>query len=513
MTRRSSRAVARAACVVVLAVFFARPCPAQEFGPDHPQVRALVEGGVAALEAGLPGAANVDELALAGYAVAKSQVCYDEGRIDRDHPVIAAARRAVLQVGPVDANGHTYGLCVKLLFLSALDPVEQRPTIEALLAELLARQKPHGGWGYSASRSGDTSMTQLAVLTLWELERHGFATHDDAWENAIGWLLRTQDPSGGFGYQGREGTAGRLVPQNEVRESLTAGAAGSLYIALDHLHGGSRPDAAPAPPPDDLPPEVREKDPRPPSREPVDIDVDRAALDRAIAGADAWLENTGRFPPQRHLYYYLYALERYRAFRDKAEGREDRDRHVGGPWYDAGVRLLQARAGNPHRGWRGESSASVDTSFAILFLIRSSQLSIDGDPRLAGGELAGRRGLASLVRPDERESELLGILRDPVAGPVKAPKAAKDDSPVVRAAALWALARTRDLDNVPALLFALDDPEWLVAQQAHEGLRFIGRRLASAPLELPEDGQERANAIREWKEWFLSIRPTAELEE
>ena len=50
------------------------------------------------------------------------------------------------------------------------------------------------------------------------------------------WLLKTQDPSGGFGYQGNIApNAGALVAQSEIRPSMTAAGSGSLYICANLL--------------------------------------------------------------------------------------------------------------------------------------------------------------------------------------------------------------------------------------------------------------------------------------
>ena len=515
------------------------------YTPESEEVKAMVLGGVKFLEGNLPRVSSEAEKALVGYAILKAQLCY-EGKIDPSNPAIQEALRAVLD-STKDTFTYTYGMSVKLLFLSALDSQTYRPQIDQILAELVARQKEHGGWGYTSSLTGDTSMSQMAVLSLWELENHGIQTPDLAWEKSIGWFMRTQDPSGAFGYQGKEGAVGALVAQREVRESLTAGAAGSLYIVLDHINRGNTPHPSPNPE-DGPPPELREQDPedQPGERAKVVVNVDRAALQSTMQSVDAWLKDKAEFPPKAHHFYYLYALERYHAFKDKAEGHPD---SPGGDWYDRGVTYLRSRAGDNTTGFRGEHNPAVDTAFCILFLVRSSQLSIKaGPPDLAGGLLRGRRGdVAAINDPNSQQArprplkgpadEILNTLANPddpnydnaVAAltelsisaddatlskvAVQLRNATKDPSPEARASALRALARTRDLDNVPALLFCLRDPEWLVAQQAHEGLRFISRRLSSVPVDLPEGGVELDDAIRDWKDWFLSIRPDAELEE
>jgi HEAT repeat protein len=80
----------------------------------------------------------------------------------------------------------------------------------------------------------------------------------------------------------------------------------------------------------------------------------------------------------------------------------------------------------------------------------------------------------------------------------------------VRMAALKALHNTRDLDNVPVLIFALGDPDPRVVRKAHDALRVLSRKIDG--FGLPEDPSDGAKleAIEHWKQWFLSIRPDAQ---
>ncbi len=83
-------------------------------------------------------------------------------------------------------------------------------------------------------------------------------------------------------------------------------------------------------------------------------------------------------------------------------------------------------------------------------------------------------------------------------------------SPEARAVALKALARTRNLDDVPLLIAAMRDPAETVAQEAHSGLRFLSRKFTSIGPDLPERGAERRLAMERWKAWYRTIRPNAE---
>jgi HEAT repeat protein len=95
-----------------------------------------------------------------------------------------------------------------------------------------------------------------------------------------------------------------------------------------------------------------------------------------------------------------------------------------------------------------------------------------------------------------------------------------------RLAAVAMLARARELDNVPALIYALDDPAPQVAREARDGLRFISRKFFGFGLIIESvgelTGEARAKALKaqrsraqvaqaKWAEWYLSIQPEGEL--
>ena len=118
------------------------------------------------------------------------------------------------------------------------------------------RQKSHGGWGYPDKPAGDTSMTQYAVLAYWEMSKVGYLPQLESTERVANWLLRTQDPGGNWGYQGKEaeGRIGfELVKQDSSRPGMTAAGLGATYMVADLLGLGevvAEQDAS-------LPPSVR----------------------------------------------------------------------------------------------------------------------------------------------------------------------------------------------------------------------------------------------------------------
>ena len=63
---------------------------------------------------------------------------------------------------------------------------------------------PEGYWTYPvtarAGDRGDTSITQYALLGLWDAERHGVSIPNAVWDRAASWLVATQDSDGAFWY-------------------------------------------------------------------------------------------------------------------------------------------------------------------------------------------------------------------------------------------------------------------------------------------------------------------------
>ena len=67
------------------------------------------------------------------------------------------------------------------------------------------------------------------------------------------------------------------------------------------------------------------------------------------------------------------------------------------------------------------------------------------------------------------------------------------------------LARLRNVANAPTLIQALSDSQWSVVYEADQGLRFISRRIDAKGLTESPDEARRAEAVRDWKLWYLSI--------
>lgn len=530
--RQSSLRIA----ILVLAGSCVAPAtiPAQSFTPSSPEVRQAIDRGVAYLS----GASDyrLGAKALVGRVMLATK--------RREHPkvqeAVAAIREQLKSAVPPDM--YSLGLCI--LFLVELDKEQYRSEIEQLLAQLRQRQKPHGGWGYDERPTGDTSMTQYAVLSAWAAAEAGFDSPREMWLKAVGWLLRTQDPSGGFGYQGTDSGGETLVPQHDVSVTLTYAALGSLYLCGDRLGLLRLAASDQSQLPDvfrrvELPkdkPKGAPKDAAPDDEAgPVDAVRYEAAINRALG----WYAINRRALANNYVFYFFYTLERMETIREAAAGRFEKQP----AWYvDAATYVVRHQLNDG--SWNSTEGPVPATAFAILTLIRSTREVIEKTRGYGAGTLVSGRGLPggegavevqmgkvvprpltgpaeellnkldNVESPEyERAVEALNELAraadverlSPVARRLRA--LAAGGPPAAKAAALRALARARNFDDAPLLIEALADADDGVFRAADEGLRFLTRRTGLAPLPAQLSANDRAVVAKRWKDWHQTIQP------
>ncbi len=272
--------------------------------------------------------------------------------------------------------------------------------------------------------------------------------------------------------------------------------------------------------------------------------VDLARLGQALDLGDAWMRNNYKIDPPQYQHYYLYAFERYQSFRELSATTPFQP----ATWYDDGVYFLDRKMQETN-GWAGQTGPTTDTAFSMLFLLRSSKKSIEKAHHLGPGTLITGRGL-----PEGNDVELrMGQVRPkPLAGPAEQLLAAIDDpghpdylravegleekvetappaevgklatrlralaggdSPGARVAAIHTLGKARDIDNAPVIIAALQDSDDDVFIAADEALKFMSRTISDPSENEGVTPARRASAVREWRSWFLSIRPNANLDE
>lgn len=69
------------------------------------------------------------------------------------------------------------------------------------------------------------------------------------------------------------------------------------------------------------------------------------------------------------------------------------------------------------------------------------------------------------------------------------------------------LGTSDDLRVVPALIYALSDPDLSVRRYARDGLRFISRRFEGFGMPDEPTNAQLHQAQRKWRAWYLTMKP------
>jgi len=204
------------------------PLSAWAVTPESPEVRALIESGLKFLET------NTDNR-LGGKCLVA--LAFHKDGASPEHPRIQEALKACRSSASQNIDGEdVYSNGLAIIFLAELGGNKNRDLIARFAGAMQKKQKPHGGWGYKDQIAGDTSQTQYAALSFWELAQIGIAPNLRSVEACTNWLLRTQDPGGAWGYQGKDPGESQLVKQRSTSLSMLAAGMGSTLI-LGNLLG------------------------------------------------------------------------------------------------------------------------------------------------------------------------------------------------------------------------------------------------------------------------------------
>lgn len=508
--------------------------------PDDPEVQAAIERGVKFLESDTAKDDRLGAQALLGLTLLKNAR-------EPDHPKIVEVTKSIQNAladhdfDKLDINKwDIYSLGLSIVFLSQLDREKHGEDVEFLLKYLQKRQKPAGAWGYPSGQylaTCDTSMTQYGVLCSWEATQAGYRVPPESIESVAVWLLHTQDPSGGYGYQGNLGDAGKLLTQSDVRPSMTAAGMGSLYICSNLLGLIEKKEKGPK-----LPSALREIKDKSKTQFTTKINI-RQVRETEARGLQ-WIRTNYKLDPAPDwVYYCLYAMERCMSFRELFEQNFEKEPD----WYTDGAEFLLKKQ-EPSGGWTGQCGIVPDTAFSVLFLMRSTQKSIKKAMSFGEGTMIGGRGipkdtgdveirrgqivqrsavtpaeqlLADLEKNEDRDIEkVAGSLANLSADDVstltakygeKIRQLVNAPSPAARLAVVRALGKTRDFDNVETLIYALSDPDATVVRAADESLLRIRRSTAASVIigDIVIE-QERRTLIEKWKAWYRAVRPGKE---
>jgi hypothetical protein len=544
------------ACLVSFSLIAAaRPTPTRPTADDgslHVKAAVARAAGWIKSQSGRPH--QPGHLALMVHALAKISRLYPDIVSDAD-PALAqmvAELKAYCPIAgfiPAQKGGHdNYEAGCVAMALSAAGGEANRREIEVVARYIIDKQLPNGAWDYDGQTGGDTSMTQYALLGLWEAAAGaGVEVPLDVWDRAALWLVKTQLADGGFEYHPPENAPANRA--GHATHTMTVASWSSLYICRDQLPFVKRRK--------DTGVFLVADEPR--KAAPPTIQTTPEAVKQALDRGHQWIANhftldratgQGDAGGGRWFFYYLYAFERFATLASLT--------HVAGhAWYEEASQLMLARQ-QPNGSWSEGDGPEVNTSFAVLFLVRSTgisqkkhrdrligrgtQIAGHGLPRdlsevsqRAGGiRSTGRTGSAGKLLVDiasggpDAERAAVGLDKQlyqhkwTTAGEQGAQlKRALDRSISERnsegiKATLKALALTNDLRVVPLLIDGMyyeHDPE--VQLQARKALCLISRKFNGFGSLYPDEATaaEWQQEIDRWVAWYRSVRPEAAYED
>jgi len=514
------------------------PAFAQKYTPDHPAVQEMVNRGMSFLAKESKGV-DEGETLLVGY-------CAYKVNGDPNDPLVKAGVAAALRLSQLVSSGSSRGgeqsmyvIALAGMLLPSVDVDAYGGPTKQIRDFMLSVQKQNGGFGYLTGTNavfGDISQTQYVMLSFWTMNQLGIEVPPDAVGSTINFLLASQENTGGWPYQYKSPGVTQMPPSN----SLTAAGLSALLIGGDML-GLYRSRQQENQEEEGIVPlafkRVLSEAQRP------KLNFDKSRVDASSKRSEAWFAANPYTRDANFHYYYVYSRERYESFLEITKGKQSKSPD----WYNDGVRMLMD-AQDEKGAWGTKADVStflpppIATSFAILFLIRSTQKAI-GDLSEAlnkgigelpddvssiatsGGKIVNKNSATSIdealkMLEDDSKSEGEDALAPEKMLLAADPKQrqeqinrfvrllnAKDYK--ARQVAAKMLGRGDSLDVVPSLIYALTDPDPRVPFYAEQSLRLISRQLDTYHLPKKEkiSEQDKNRAAAQWKKWFLGLRP------
>ncbi|HBV63949.1 MAG TPA: hypothetical protein DEF45_13105 [Rhodopirellula sp.] len=514
----------------------------------------MVNQGVAYLEklkdedfgGGDPFSAIAGEAILIGYAHHKCRHDPDSAAVKRALKNAKAVVAALTKGGGKTPQKRTYVISICVLLFAEVDAEAYRSELQTLQQYLLQYQSGNGAFCYpddDPKKSGDISMSQYGMLAIWTLDRNGIPLDYNRVTESLQWLLRVQDPGGGWPYHAMDPGPGKgnvAQSQREMTDSMALAGGSSLLIGGDALRlwGNTDADADTGIP--GLPKAIKiyKEDKNVKRRKRGSMS--ETPIKRSINFMRGWRQKNPYKKSGIDWYYYrIYTLERFESFVEIANGSP---KDLSPAWYNRVVDELKQTQG-ADGGWtdRSQTRPPVSTAFALLFLIRSTQKTIF---TMSAGSLQGGYGLpkdTTDIRVDGTQikgrpvaaqvTDMLDILEKDGAGDTEG-KSIPDDleldtDPAVRASQLdrlerlvrgsqsWQarrvaarlLGKTDELRVVPSLIYALSDPDTSVRRYARDGLRFISRRFDGFDLSNDPTPAEVDQVQGKWRDWYRTMNP------
>ncbi len=339
------------------------------------QQEPAVNAGVAFLKKqGTPGPGQAAMIAL---ALMKAEVPHNDPTVqsclNTIRGRIGSGGEYVPQMG--DGPG-TYEAGAAIMALATEDPEANRSLISSVANYIMRRQNANGSWDYVQRTAGDTSISQYAVLGLWEADNIGVDIDPGVWDRAASWYMSVQSSAGSWNYHRDEGSQPETC-------AMTAAGVGSLLICTRQLdrYRTTRRDNSSL-----LTPLVTEG-----TRQNFKPSTSASQVDGAVKRGIAWL--SANFAPNdpniagQTPFYMLYGVERIGALAEKATlGRVD--------WYTRGADFIRSKQ-TSDGSWHSNHGVDMNTCWSILFLVKSTAKTIQkiNIRKLGAGTLLGGREL------------------------------------------------------------------------------------------------------------------------
>ncbi|MCC9602716.1 hypothetical protein LOC67_19375 [Stieleria sp. JC731] len=523
--------------VLSLVAFSAQSASA--YTPEDPVVIQMVDRGVRFIEQSKPTIKG--EHVVCAYAHYKVEH-------DDQNPFVAEGIRIAQEYARTIVGGQgqksNYECAVAVLLLCEVSPTRYRNELTTFKRYFDEIQMSHGGYGYPNEHEGDVSQTQYAILAIWTLDRHGFKMDFNRLYKAMEWLLIVQDVNGPWPYHGIVPRNPGLASQKDTSMSMALAGAASLLIGGDafRMWGDTAPEEEDTgyvglPKAVKLYQEDANIERRQKTKKPSE-----AAIKNAIGRMEVWRKgHPETFGGNLYWFFYTaYTTERYESFVEIASGQPISKSPA---WYNSLVTELMELQSKDSGGWetRAHTAPHVSTAFAVLFLIRSTQKSLGtgaSATTIGGQGFSDNVSKAQLVNgkavtksPAQTVSGMLELLEgdgaDSLDGKSLADSATLATTPVERSAQLDRLERlvrgsqswqarrvsarllgmSDELRVVPALIYALSDPDKPVRLYARDGLRFISRKFEGFDMPDEPSNSELRQAQRKWRDWFLTMKP------
>lgn len=554
--------------VALLGYIAPNECAAQKKykDPYDKKVRRIADAAASYLKSSRPG--GLPARTICALAVLEYHKRYFE-EIPEGIPLIDDAIEDIARLtdegaGQVLNNRETYFPAIALILLAEYDAPKYKKQCRTILEALVARQRENGAFTYLSKDTNDTSQGQFAALAFYVARQHRITLDPKAVGKLLEFYVDYQAADGSWNYEAKLGDS-----TSKGTNSIHSASLSSVYLLADLLRlqrrvkkmslGSARVDAGLG-----LPKNVSVYIPAAAGDEALEaawdsgegpvVQFNRGKLSKCKSRADAWYQNNFTFPIPKWNSYFMYALERYAWFKEQADG------DVGSAlseWYDIGVDYI-AEYQNEKGVVIGHRrvptmTVNINTALSLLFLVRASEV-ISLPP--VGGELRGGEGfgagtltqsktgriisseaekslndLINTLSSESLDEQQLKQLTESMKRSIREFKSSgeksrgevtsflksmiSDKNYYRRLIAIRFLSGQQTMDNVPALLYAMGDPNPKIAIQAHNGLRLISRKFDTFKFE--DQGNRDDNLLElaklksSWTKWFLEIRPDAEL--